>query len=215
MAHRRPPKRRLATQAGAGALRLVLSRIASGHRDGHEAAMRRPQSVSAALLLAALASCAPRPVRSPPPPPPRRAPPAALPAAPPQQDWRDVALTPGGWTWRGGAGSIAQFGVPGQAALFALRCDPARRTLVLSRGGTVAAPAATMRITTSFGAFALPVANGGGSPPAIVAQANARDPRMDQIAFSRGRFLVDLPGQPRLVLPAWPETARVIEDCRG
>ena len=55
----------------------------------------------------------------------------------------------------------------------------------------------------------------GGQPPAIAASAGARDPRLDQIAFSRGRFLVDVAGQSRLVLPAWPEVARVIEDCRG
>jgi hypothetical protein len=170
--------------------------------------------------LTALASCvsAPpppsAPAPAPAPPAPRPAP--ALPAAPPQQDWRDVPLTPGRWSWHGGAGrpSIAQYGLPGGAALFAARCDPASRNIVFSRAGSLAAPAATMLFTTSFGPFPLAAANGGGDPPAIVAQATARDPHIDQLAFSRGRFLVDLAGQERLVLPAWPEVARVIEDCR-
>jgi hypothetical protein len=178
-----------------------------------------PRSIrdgAAMLAIAALASCVapPRPAPAPPPPPPAA---PALPAAPPQQDWRDVPLTPGTWTWRGGAGqgSIAQFGLAGQGAQFALRCDLATRAMIFSRGGGVAAAASSMAFTTSFGLFSLPASYGGGQPPAIVATASARDPHLDQIAFSRGRFLVDVAGQPRLVLPAWPEVARVIEDCRA
>jgi hypothetical protein len=70
---------------------------------------RATQTSGVALTLAMLASCVapPKPVVAPPPVP---RPVPALPAAPPQQDWRDIALTPGTWTWRGGAGetSIAQ-----------------------------------------------------------------------------------------------------------
>ncbi len=178
-------------------------------------AMRR--LLPSTLITFALASCvAPPKPASAPPPPPLAAP--ALPAAPPQQDWRDVALTPGTWTWRGGAGqgSIAQYGLAGQGAQFALRCDLSTRAVIFSRGGGgVATAAGSMGFTTSFGLFSLPASYGGGEPPAIVASAGARDPRLDQIAFSRGRFLVDVAGQPRLVLPAWPEVARVIEDCRA
>jgi hypothetical protein len=110
--------------------------------------------------------------------------------------------------------SIAQFGVAGQAAQLALRCDFSARTIVVSRAGSLGTPGAGMLFATSFGPFALAAGSGGGQPPAIVAQLSARDPRLDQIAFSRGRFLVDVAGQPRLVLPSWPEVARVIEDCR-
>jgi hypothetical protein len=46
-------------------------------------------------------------------------------------------------------------------------------------------------------------------------QLQARDPLLDQIAFSRGRFTIEAPGAAMLVIPAWPEAARVIEDCRG
>jgi hypothetical protein len=169
------------------------------------------------LAIAALASCVAPPKPAPaPPPPPRPAP--ALPAAPPQQDWRDIPLTPGDWTWRGsaGQGSIAQYGLAGQAAQFALRCDLPTRAVIFSRGGgSGSAAAGSMAFTTSFGPFSLSASYGGGQPPAIVATASAHDPRLDQIAFSRGRFLVDVAGQPRLVLPAWPEVARVIEDCRA
>lgn len=181
--------------------------------------MRRIRRVSrqgaVLLTMAVLAACAsqpPVPAPRPAPPPP----PVALPPAPVQQDWRDVPLTPGRWTWRGVAGqsSLAQFGVAGQPIQFALRCDFTTRAILFSRAGSLATPTAAMQFTTSFAPFSLPAGNGGGQPSAIVAQATARDPRMDQIAFSRGRFLVDLPGQSRLVLPSWPEVARVIEDCR-
>jgi hypothetical protein len=170
-----------------------------------------------ALTIALLASCVapPRPTAAPSPPLPPPVAPALL-AAPPQQDWRDIPLTPGNWAWRGGAGrnSIAQYGLAGQAAQFALRCDLDTRAVIFSRGGGVASAANSMTFTTSFGPFSLPASYGGGQPPAIVASASARDPHLDQIAFSRGRFLVDVAGQRRLVLPAWPEVARVIEDCR-
>jgi hypothetical protein len=169
------------------------------------------------LLLAGLASCVsppPQPTPRPAPPPPTPAP--ALPAAPPQQDWRDVPLTPGRWSWHGAPGqaSLAQYGAAGQAAVFALRCDLGTHNVVFSRAGSLAAPTAPILFTTSFGTFTLTAGNGGGQPPAMVAQTVARDPHLDQIAFSGGRFLVDVAGQTQLVLPSWPEVARVIEDCR-
>jgi hypothetical protein len=43
----------------------------------------------------------------------------------------------------------------------------------------------------------------------------ASDPFLDQIVFSRGRFAVEAQGQARLILPTWPEPARVVEECRG
>ena len=57
---------------------------------------------------------------------------------------------------------------------------------------------------------------------AILSRANqalatlpASDPLFDQIVFSRGRFLVRVTGGSDLVLPSWPEPARLIEECRG
>jgi hypothetical protein len=38
---------------------------------------------------------------------------------------------------------------------------------------------------------------------------------LDAIAFSRGRFSVTVPGLSPLVVPAHPEPARAIEDCRN
>ncbi len=146
------------------------------------------------------------------------APVQALPAGPVGEDWRDVPLTPGMWFYRidGAAGSVAQFGPPGGIALFAMRCDLAARRIVFSRGGG-ATPAASPRIgfLTSFASFAVPAAQAAGQPPAVTATLPAIDPNLDKLAFSRGRFVVTLAGAPRLVIPAWPEVGRVIEDCRG
>jgi hypothetical protein len=43
----------------------------------------------------------------------------------------------------------------------------------------------------------------------------ARDPLLDAIAFSRGRFAVEAEGRGRLILPADPVISRVVEDCRA
>jgi hypothetical protein len=41
------------------------------------------------------------------------------------------------------------------------------------------------------------------------------DPLLDAIATSRARIGVTIGSGPALVIPAWPEVARVIEDCRA
>ena len=48
----------------------------------------------------------------------------------------------------------------------------------------------------------------------VTAELFALDPLLDAIAFSRGRFAVTMAGGSPLVVPAWPEAARTIEDCR-
>jgi len=167
----------------------------------------------AALALAGLSACVPRAEPPPPMPPPPAAPrpaPPAPPPAPPPADWSVAPLSPGDWHYRpyGGA-TMAAFEDPAGSAIFALRCDPGG-DLVLIRA--FAPPAAAITIRTSYGERAL--ASRGNEPQAIATVA-ASDPLLDQIAFSRGRFLVQASGVPDLILPAWPEPARVIEDCRG
>jgi hypothetical protein len=165
----------------------------------------RAITLGAAAAALALAGCATRPTAPAapapvPPPPPPAAP--APPPPPPPQDWRDLALTPGDWTYRPGTdGSAAEFG-EGMAA-FALRCRPATRQVVMERSGAPAG--ARLVVRTSFGERAI----AAGAPLA------AADPFLDQIAFSRGRITVAAEGLPMLVIPSWPEPARTIEDCRG
>jgi hypothetical protein len=52
----------------------------------------------------------------------------------------------------------------------------------------------------------------------LATELAARDPLLDAMAFSRGRIAVTVGGvaggAEALVMPAWPEAARTIEDCR-
>lgn len=168
-------------------------------------------------MLAALAAagCVPRPVA---PPAPRSAPPAPVAryAAPPPQapDWRDIPLTPGGWTYeQTSGGSEARFGPSAGSPLLVVRCDRAGAAIVLSRVGAATGP--MLRVRTSFTARTLAAAVETMPRQGSAARLPASDPILDSMAFSRGRFTVEAAGLPTLVVPAWPEPARVIEDCRA
>lgn len=177
--------------------------------------MRRLASL---IVLLAAASCVSAPAPKPAPRPTTRyVPPApAMAPAPASADWRDWPVTPGDWVYRrDGRGSIALFGAVGDDALLTLRCDRERGVLYLSRSGSDAAP---IVIRTTTLARTLPVQPTGAAPapvPSYVAVALApRDGVLDAMAFSRGRFIVEQAGAPTLVVPAWAEVPRVIEDCR-
>jgi hypothetical protein len=72
-----------------------------------------------------------------------------------------------------------------------------------------------MTVRTSSTARSLPVSVQAEPLPSASVGLTATDRLLDEIAFSRGRFTVELPGTPMLIIPAWPEPARVVEDCRG
>jgi hypothetical protein len=44
---------------------------------------------------------------------------------------------------------------------------------------------------------------------------SAYDPLLDAMAFSRGRVGLSALSLPTLIVPAWAEVARVVEDCRA
>ncbi|QAY76660.1 hypothetical protein [Sphingosinicella sp. BN140058] len=170
----------------------------------------RMAALGTAMLAAA---CVPKPQPETAPPPRPQAPaPLAPPAVPPPppRAWSDLALTPGNWAYGSAAdGSRATFGPTAANPLFVVRCDRAGRRVMLTRSG---AGTGQMVVRTSYGSRSLPVAAGAGG---ITATLPATDPLLDQIAFSRGRFTIDVAGLPELVIPAWPEPARVTEDCRN
>jgi hypothetical protein len=153
-----------------------------------------------ALLAGCAEKPAPRPEPAPAAPPPR---PAPEPVPPPAAlDWRDVPLSPGEWRYADAAGAPeARF--DGANGGFVLRCDRVARRLVLAREGE---GGGAMTIRTSAGARSFPAAN---------AVLPASDSFLDAMAFSRGRFTVEAAGLPMLVVPAWPEPARVVQDCRS
>jgi hypothetical protein len=51
-------------------------------------------------------------------------------------------------------------------------------------------------------------------PGYISAELAAKDPQLDAMAHSRGAFLISLAGTEDLIVPAWAEFARVVEECR-
>ncbi len=158
-----------------------------------------PLRFSRLLVLATLAAagCVPRVA---PPPPPAPAPiPAPAPAPTPlAADWQDWPVTPG--TWRYARGTGATFG-GGQASV---RCTGGAIRLAGATGGSGA-----VTIRTTSATRVLPAAADGS------VTLPARDPLLDAIVFSRGRFTIERAGAATLVLPPWAEVARVVEDCRG
>jgi hypothetical protein len=169
--------------------------------------------LAAALLpLAVLAGCAPPAAQAPTV--------TALPAPPVEppapvrlgSDWRDWPATPGTWSYRRDArGSLALFGPAGADAAVTLRCDRAARALYLSRAGSAATP---LTVRTSSVTRTVAVQPTGGTPLYVALALAATDPLLDAMAFSRGRFTLEQAGVPPLVVPAWAEIGRTIEDCR-
>ncbi|KHK92052.1 hypothetical protein LK12_14125 [Novosphingobium malaysiense] len=168
-------------------------------------------ALSTAMLLAA---CVPQPPAPSPSPVRSQAPrPAPTPTPAPQPvepttDWRDMAATPGDWTWgRTATGSQATFA----GGLFSMRCNEARQTVTLLRASNEAGAQVPMSISTTEGTRALvaiPV------PGGIAVSLDARDSLLDAMAFSRGRFAVEAAGSAPLYIPSWTEISRIIEDCR-
>ena len=175
----------------------------------------------AGFALVCLASaCAPVPPSTPEPVAPRPAvalPPPPLPA-PLAADWTDRPAASGDWSYRAesGGSSVASFGRSDAGAQFRVRCDRAARRIILSHPGLLpAGKSATMTLRSTTGSASHAVRNAADGTPYVAVSLAPRDAMLDQLVFSRGRFLVQVQGAPDLVLPAWPEIARVVEDCRG
>ncbi len=72
-----------------------------------------------------------------------------------------------------------------------------------------------MTLRASSGLKSFPV-GGTGNPTYYAAIQIAPDEYMlDRIAFSRGRFAMEVTGMRSLAIPIWPEFTRVVEDCRS
>jgi len=165
-------------------------------------------------IAAVLAGCVAPPADREVPPPSTPVPPAPPPPPPPPAaDWRDRPVTPGTWRYeRDGRGSRAMYGLPNREARLVLRCELPARRMFLSRAGNGSAP---LTVRTSSVARTLAARPTGGEPPYVAVELPTRDPLLDAMAFSRGRFAIEQAGMAPLVAPSWAEIGRVIEDCRG
>ena len=180
--------------------------------------MRAPYTALAAAL--ALAACVPAPPQPTPVPTPAptpapvatRAPVQAPPPAPSVfADWQDAPATPGDWVYRtAGPDSIADFRSPAGGQIFQLICTADRDIMLAVIASVPNANAITIRTEHFDRALAADAME--SSVATILAPT---DPLLDAMAFSKGRFAVEVAGGPQLFLPAWPEVMRVIEDCRG
>jgi hypothetical protein len=127
----------------------------------------------------------------------------------------DAPQTPGDWFYIPEQGaSIAAFGPAQRQPLFALRCDMASHAMSIGRtsASTVSQP---MTIRTESATRTFSANPTQGSVERLVATSlPAGATFLDANAFSKGRFAVEVAGEPTLYLPSWPELTRVIEDCR-
>jgi hypothetical protein len=154
--------------------------------------------LTVAALLALAACVAPR-EPPPPPPAPAPAPPPPPPPPPPPGGWQDRPYSAGDWSYAGGQ---ARFG-----DAVTLRCDPGSRRVTLEVAGASAGP---LTVRTSYGDSSRSATSSGTG---VRSELSATDPLLEQMAFSRGRFMLAAGGR-ELILPTWPEVARVLEDCR-
>jgi hypothetical protein len=166
-----------------------------------------------ALGAMALASCGdsrviPAPTAAPAPLPSTR--PAQLPQVPRNLDWRDAAITPGDWQWSGAGGqSIARFA----GGRLSLQCDPAARSVRIERNEPGSPVSGAVRMTVITQTQMRPF-NALAQAGSVAVSLGARDPLLDAMAFSKGRFVVEVAGLPTLYVPSWTEVSRVVEDCR-
>lgn len=167
---------------------------------------------AASLTLAACSAAVPTPSA----PPPQQQPRPTRPAPPPppaSTDWMDMPQTPGDWRYSAGSGQTrASYGSNYGAAqaIFAVTCDLGSRAITLARAGSATAPVG-MRIRTETTERVLSASPHDAS---VSAALPPRDALLDAMAFSKGRFAVEVTGMTPLYLPSWIEVSRVLEDCR-
>jgi hypothetical protein len=124
-----------------------------------------------------------------------------------------VATAVGGrWTYTQSAGgSSASFATTPGLPLLTLTCNRPLRRVAIARPATGIAP--YLMVWSSSMNRNVPA----GYNPAtklLTAELSAYDKLLDALAFSRGRVVVAPSNGTALVVPAWPDIIRVIEDCR-
>ena len=156
----------------------------------------------AAPLMMLVAGCSAIPTPEAPPPQPVTPAPAPAPAPIPTPvgSWEDRALNNGAWRFDAGSRTAAFVPTGSGSPLLSMACSGGSIRLTSTLAGDVS-------LRTSAGTDRIRFEGGSASLP-------ARDPRLDRIAFSRGRFALESPDGAGLTLPVQSEIGRVIEDCR-
>ena len=127
-------------------------------------------------------------------------------------DFSYSPVTPGSWIYRAVNGGSETSFVDGTGTTrMVIACGKVSRLVTLSRIST--APASALSFWTSSARRDL-TARFDQPSGRVIAQVGSMDPLLDALTFSRGRFATMIAGSPALVLPADPEIAHVVEDCR-
>jgi len=131
--------------------------------------------------------------------------------APASTDFTYAIPPAGSWAYASTGGEATFLNASAMPQL-TIRCDRLTRRVSMSKPATVAVP--FLNVWTSSAARSVP-ASFDPTTNRVTIQFAAYDPLLDALAFSRGRLAIYVSGSPALVLPAWPEVARVVEDCRA
>jgi hypothetical protein len=119
----------------------------------------------------------------------------------------------GDWTYQATTdGSEARFADSANNPQVIFHCTRATRHVTISKPATAAAPA--IDIWTSSQTRSVP-ATFNPATARLSLDLQPYDGLLDAISTSRGRIGFTVGTQSALVVPAWPEIARVVEDCRA
>lgn len=134
-------------------------------------------------------------------------------APPPIANYSLAQPVAGAWSYSAVAGgSEARFSGASGIVQLALRCDRTVRRVTISKAAT--APSPSLFVWTTGVSRNLAAPGFDAAAGRLNVQLTANDPLLDAMAFSRGRIAVGMGAIPALVVPPWPEVARVVEDCR-
>jgi hypothetical protein len=128
-------------------------------------------------------------------------------------DLSTAAPTAGNWTYAATPdGSEARFANASAIPQLWVHCTRATHRVSIARPASAAAP--FVSVWTSSQTRSVPSSFNPATGRLTIGIA-ATDPLLDAMATSRGRLGFAVGAQPSLVVPAWAELARVIEDCRA
>lgn len=118
----------------------------------------------------------------------------------------------GAWTYNASNdGSEAHFTDANAVPQLILRCTLSVRHVTIFKPASAAVP--YMNIWTSSQRRSI-ASSFNPATGRLSVELEASDPLLDAMSTSRGRIGIAAGTQPALVLPPWPELARVVEDCR-
>jgi hypothetical protein len=128
-------------------------------------------------------------------------------------DFTTAMPLPGSWNYAPTSdGSQATFVDRSARTQLTIHCTRATRRVSIGKPATGAAPFLFVWTSTQSRNA---LASFNPATARLTADLAAFDPLLDAIAFSRGRVAFSVTGTPALVVPAWSEIARVVEDCRA